>query len=74
MKIAITGVTGLVGRNLLFEIIKQNMNALEDLEIFVFGRGSGDVTLQERVEEIIKQDGVLYLGIDKSKTGRIKEY
>ena len=33
MRIVITGATGLLGRNLLFEIIKQDLNNLDDLEI-----------------------------------------
>jgi len=74
MKIAITGVTGLVGSNLLFEIIKQNIRSLDDLEIFVFGRNADNATLQQRVQKIIRQDGVLYMGIDESETGKIEDY
>lgn len=61
MRIAITGATGLLGRNLLFEIIKQNFRKLDDLEIFVFGRSHPGVTLRDRLKYILTTDGIYYV-------------
>ncbi len=63
-RIAITGVTGLVGRNLLFEIIKQNISNLDKLEIFVLGRHSKSADIRERIFNILKDDGVYYISSD----------
>lgn len=63
MRIAITGATGLLGRNLLFEILKQNLSSLSDLEIVVFGRQSHRQSLEHRLVNIIRNDGFDYLGV-----------
>ncbi len=68
MRIAITGATGLLGRNLLFEILKQNLSSLSDLEIIVFGRQSHHRSLENRIIEIIKNDGLDYIGVDASES------
>lgn len=68
MRIAITGATGLLGRNLLFEIIKQNLSSLDELELIVFGRQSHNRSLESRIIEIIKKDGLDYLGTEASKS------
>ena len=62
MRIAITGATGLLGRNLLFEILKQNQSDLERLEIFVLGRGSAARPLDARIDEMLRDDGAFYVG------------
>ena len=63
-RLAITGVTGLLGRNLLFEVIKNHLSRLDQLEIFVFGRRDRQgVPLQERLRHILLGDGAEYLGI-----------
>lgn len=62
MKFALTGGTGLLGRNLLFEILKQNIDNLDDTEIFVFGRGKDKFSLEARLKQIITEDGSYYLG------------
>ncbi len=62
MKIAITGVTGLLGRNLFYEILKQNLNNT-NIKIFVFGRNQGSKSLKQRLIDEIKNDGRMYLGI-----------
>lgn len=64
MRIALTGATGLLGRNLLFEVLKQNLNNLDDLEIIVFGRSKNNLPLIERLKDILANDGCYYLGID----------
>ena len=34
----ITGATGILGTNFICEIIKQNINSLENIEIYIIGR------------------------------------
>ncbi|MBF0533195.1 MAG: SDR family oxidoreductase, partial [Candidatus Omnitrophica bacterium] len=67
LRIAITGATGLLGRNLLFEILKQQRNNLGSLEIFVLGRRSPGKSLRERIDEIINDDGRGYCGFTDSR-------
>ena len=62
LKIAITGATGLIGRNLLFEILKQNIKNLDELEIFVLGRGQCGKDIHQRINEIGERMGTSYLG------------
>lgn len=71
VRIAITGATGLIGRNLLFEIIKQNLNRLSEIEIFILGRCNKEFTLQERIRSILKDDGLLYIDTNVSKAVEI---
>lgn len=66
MRVAIDGTTGLLGRNLLFEILKQHINKLDDIEIVIFGKGTNGYSLQARMEDIIFNDGFDYLKIDKT--------
>ena len=63
LRIAITGATGLLGRNLLFEFLKQNLNRLNNIEIFILGRKSGGVNIQERIKSILQHDGAVYCGV-----------
>jgi len=75
MRIAITGATGLLGRNLLFEILKQNLSNLDDLTIFVLGRSEKEHTLRERIKEILIKDGFNYLNINENeKEEKLKEF
>ena len=62
MRIAITGATGLLGRNLLFEIIKNNLNKLDDLTLFVFSRPKESFSHSDRIKNIINYDGIDYIG------------
>ena len=62
LRFALTGGTGLLGRNLLFEILKQNLKNLDGITIFVFGRSRGNLSLKDRLKNIILTDGVYYLG------------
>ncbi|OGC21540.1 hypothetical protein A2291_02725 [candidate division WOR-1 bacterium RIFOXYB2_FULL_42_35] len=74
MRIAITGATGLLGRNLVFEIIKQNINNLNDLEIIVLGRDEKNMVLSGRMKYILLEDGFDYLGIrDKERNQKLEE-
>lgn len=61
---ALTGATGLLGRNLLFEIIKQNLNNLDNIKIFLLGRSNSDKSISSRVAKILKEDGVDYICAD----------
>jgi nucleoside-diphosphate-sugar epimerase len=63
LRVAITGATGLLGRNLVFEIVKQRWPHLDQLEIFVLGRADGSTSLQSRMEEILRTDGADYLEV-----------
>lgn len=75
MRVAITGATGLLGRNLLFEIIKQNLGNLRDLEIFVLGRDAPDNNIHGRIEQIILNDGVYYISADNKEIAEnVKKY
>lgn len=52
-----TGVTGFLGRNLLFEVIRQNRSRLDALQIAVLGRpASNGEALKERIREILAGD------------------
>ncbi|HHT9121782.1 MAG TPA: SDR family oxidoreductase [Candidatus Wunengus sp. YC63] len=57
MRIAITGATSLLGRNLLFEIIKQNINDLDKLEIIVLGKEKYGKNLSRRIIDIFEEEG-----------------
>lgn len=72
MRIAMTGATGLLGRNLLFEILKQNLNGLDDLEILILGRSQKTAPLEERIDRILVEDGYPYIGIDGQGNNEIK--
>lgn len=75
LRIAITGATGLLGRNLLFEFIKQNIQRLDDLEILVLGRSRDNVTIEERMRRIIIEDGAQYLSAtDPDIIARVHDY
>lgn len=72
--IVITGVTGLLGRNLLFEILKQNTHRIDDLTIFLTGRKKHGKTIAERVIEIYDAEGQVYLSISDSQNQEIRDY
>lgn len=60
---SITGATGLLGRNLVFEIIKQNINNLHNIKIFFFSRRSDFYSVSERIKNIVLSDGIHYMNI-----------
>lgn len=62
MRIAITGATGLLGRNLLFEIIKNNLSTLSELEILIFCRPKDNRSHIQRINDIVLNDGMEYIG------------
>jgi nucleoside-diphosphate-sugar epimerase len=52
MRVAMTGPTSLLGRNLLFELFAQNIGQLAHLDLFLLGRDKPDTPLRERVKEM----------------------
>ncbi|MBF0618601.1 MAG: SDR family oxidoreductase [Candidatus Omnitrophica bacterium] len=63
MIVAITGVTGFIGRNLLCELIKRHSADLAQLQIFLFGRGQGEVSFRDRVLRTLLTEGAEYCDI-----------
>lgn len=64
MRIAITGATGLVGRNLLLEIIKQNLANLNDIDVVILGKGKHNKSLRQRIESILFTEGPDYIAAE----------
>jgi len=60
MHIVMTGSTGLLGRNFLFEVIKQNSKCLDQLTIYTLGRPQKACPIGERMEDILASDGCFY--------------
>lgn len=50
MRVAMTGPTSLLGRNLLFELFAQNLGQLDQLELLLLGRDQPETPLRERVK------------------------
>ena len=61
MRIIITGATGLLGRNVLFEFLKKNIARLDMLEVLVLGRDKNEQLLAARMNNIVLEDGADYL-------------
>ena len=57
----ITGATGILGTNFICEIIKQNINSLENIEIYVIGRQKNRVSLKERLKLSLVKNGQYYI-------------
>lgn len=62
VRFVLTGVTGLLGRNLMFEIIKNHRNSLEKLVLVVIGRPSKSESLFLRVKRILEEELLDYMG------------
>lgn len=63
----LTGATGSLGRNLLFEILKQNLSQLSALHIIILGRDQDHYPLKKRIMDIIENDGVHYLALEQEE-------
>ena len=74
MRIAITGATGLIGRNLLFEIIKQNLDQLDNVELIVLGRSKNKIDIHRRMKDIISDDGIAYISPNKMQMESLRQY
>lgn len=66
MNVLLTGATGLLGRNILFELLKQNIYQKTNYHITVIGRSKGERSLRDRIFDIIRNDGIDYLSIPAS--------
>lgn len=64
MIVAITGITGLLGRNLAFELLQRYQHKLDSLTILALGRSSKTNSLPERVAAMLQDDGRHYLRTD----------
>lgn len=67
MHLLMTGATGLLGRNFLFESIYRHRDHLSALQLTVLGAGRRGVSLRQRLIRMLRDDGVAYLagsGID----------
>ena len=53
---AVTGATGLLGSNLVLHILKEHLDALDGIRIFVIGRG-GSLEVHQRVAAQIRKTG-----------------
>ncbi len=62
MTIAITGITGLLGRNLTFELLHRYRDELHKLHIIALGRGQRGLPLSARIAAMLQTDGAHYLG------------
>lgn len=62
MVIAITGATGLLGSNILFELLKIYESSNTPLLIWVLGRPAEGYTLLDRIRQLLEVDGRYYLG------------
>ena len=74
MRIVITGAAGLVGRNLLFEFIRQYLDRLGSLEIFILGRSNGNADIHQRIEHILLEDGADYLSLPADRRHILQNY
>jgi len=63
-RIAITGATGLLGRNLLFQILKENLTTLDNIELVLFIRMVKNEDPKLRLKEILLADGIDYLNLE----------
>lgn len=68
----LTGATGLLGRNLVFEIIKSNISHISNINIFILGRHDSENDLSTRMMKILEEDGIHYLGLSKGHFEEIR--
>ena len=64
--VGITGVTGLLGRNIFLELLKQYRSDLNSVYIYLFGRESKGVSFEKRIRKILEEDTHAYIGIPES--------
>ncbi len=60
MRIAMTGTTGMLGSELLFEIVKQHLHCLDKLQLFVLGRAN-DSALSQRIRDLFTSGELDYM-------------
>lgn len=59
---ALTGVTGLFGRNVFFEIIKDHLQNLDEITFILLGRSTKNSSLKNRIKQLFFTEGLHYLG------------
>ncbi len=74
IRIVMTGSTGLLGRNLLFEFIKKNIDQLDQLEVLIMGGSKFGKNLKERMNNIVLNDGRDYLSLDDVLLSDLKSW
>jgi len=74
MRVAITGASGVVGRNLVFEFIKQHMGKLGWLELVLLGRPNGHGSFRERMRDVILDDGLAYVSGGRDARRELERY
>ena len=57
----ITGATGILGTNFICEIIKQNINSLENVKIHIIGRNKNSISLENRLKLSLEKNGQYYI-------------
>lgn len=61
MRVLLTGVTGHLGRHVMFEYILRYWDNLDDLELVLLGRGNETANFERRIRSILLDDGLDYL-------------
>jgi nucleoside-diphosphate-sugar epimerase len=51
-RIAITGATGMLGRDIVAELVRLHLDAPEEIEVLLLGRGADARTLRQRVDDL----------------------
>lgn len=74
INIAITGANGLVGSNLLFEILNMQSSDIENTRLFLLGRNKEEETFKERINNLFFNDSFQYLKFGENKSQQIKEF
>jgi nucleoside-diphosphate-sugar epimerase len=66
---AITGATGLLGSNLLWELLKNHQDDFDSVRVVVLGRSDETGSLRRRIERAFANDGVHYVFGGNAKNG-----
>ncbi len=74
MRVVLTGATGLLGRNILFEFIKKNSGVLDRLQVLILGRSKRGHCLSDRVRDILLTDGSKYIGLTEESNEEFLEF
>jgi len=56
----VTGITGLLGGNFLWEVIKNNITDLDNIRIFCLGRSSDVMPIGQRINQLVNNGGLDY--------------
>lgn len=67
----LTGATGLLGGNLLLEILKDMLRTGKTHEIWLLGKDSAGLSLSERIRAAVLEDGGAYLELDEHEQAQV---